>query len=198
MLPDIPEQKARLMALVQIYLRTAPYRAKPFLERLSTFVQHEGRDASYQRVDGKVVNFDYKEISGTLAISRSEIPNLSIDVLLAKIDEIGEKMANEKFQIFLATIDKAATESGNSQDLKGQPFSQEHYLEMLEGISMTFKEDGSWEHPTLLANPNQAKKILSKLEEWSKDAQFQKKLEKLMERKRKQFNDRENLRKLAD
>ena len=186
------------MELVQAYTRTSPERAKPFLGRLNTFIQHEGEGASYQRVDRKVVNMDYKKFEDTLVISRSEIPTLTIEGLCKRIDELGARMATAKFKAFIDTVDEAATESGNSQDLKGQPFSQEHYLTMLEGISMSFDEDGNWEHPTLIAHPTQIEKILGKLKEWESDDAFQKKVQELKDRKRTQFYDRENLRKLAD
>lgn len=198
MLPDVPEQKSRLMTFVQRYLRTAPYRANPLLGRLNTFVQHEGEDASFQRVDGKVKHMGYQTFSDTLSINGADIPTLTLEKLCGMMDEIGRKMAEAKFRSLLAKVDEAVEESGNSFDMKGQPFSQEHYFQVLEGISMHFDEDGSWEHPTIIANPKQAKNIQEKLAEWSKEESFRKKMDELIERKRKQFYDRENLRQLAD
>ncbi|MDD5026847.1 MAG: hypothetical protein PHH13_05790, partial [Candidatus Peribacteraceae bacterium] len=133
MLPDMPEQKQRLMKFVNKYLQFAEHTANPLLGRLSTFIQHEGGGASYQRVDGKVMEMDYKEISDTLVINRSEIPTLSLEVLCGKINEIAQRVAKVKFQFFIGKIDEVVEETGNSLNMGGKPFAPEHYFQMLEG-----------------------------------------------------------------
>jgi hypothetical protein len=81
---------------------------------------------------------------------------------------------------------------------KGQPFTFELFLETLEKISIDFDDQGNPYLPTVVVSPELGAKLKSKLPEWEANPDYDKRFKELIERKRKEWNDRESHRKLVD
>ena len=88
--------------------------------------------------------------------------------------------------------------SGNAVDAKGQPLSPSLLFKALEKMEINFDENGRPTNLVLVLHPAQVADFKKKAAEWDKDPEYQKTFKDLMEKKRAEWRDRENSRKLVD
>ncbi|MCK4818719.1 hypothetical protein KA005_23305, partial [bacterium] len=94
-------------------------------------------------------------------------------------------------------LNEVTAKTGNVVDAGGQPLSHELLLKTLETIQLDFDDNGKPIMPTLVVSPQQYEKIKVKNIEWENDPECQKQFEQMMNRKRKEWHDRESNRKLV-
>jgi hypothetical protein len=138
-----------------------------------------------------------KAIASILEIQMEEVPTLINDKLWDKLRGTADELARSIGQTFRATLDEATREVGNLVDGKGQPLSQNLYLEMIEKVLIDFDEHGR-PTTTIHAHPTLAAALRAKLDEWNQDPVFTKRVQEIWQRKRLEWRDRESDRKLVD
>ena len=69
---------------------------------------------------------------------------------------------------------------------------------MLEKIEIDFDKSGNPIMPTILLSPKDVRKFKEKFKEWDKNPEMERRSKEIIEKKRKQWLDRENSRKLVD
>jgi hypothetical protein len=71
-------------------------------------------------------------------------------------------------------------------------------LVVWEKMELSFGPDGKPLWPTLVLHPTAHAEVLAKMQQWHEDPACRKKWEQLIERKRKEFDEREACRRLVD
>jgi hypothetical protein len=198
MLPDFPEIKRHVSQSRSAEISAARV-GDPVLSKVRSYRQHEGDRFTIIREDGSSTTSEQRKLQSenmefrlTDIQSRGEIAILeTIAKAYQQIALAGRRLVSERLE----------EEPINRVDAAGRPFSPELYLEILETLEMSFDDYGNWNEPDFWQerpNPAMLKKVEAVRKRFEEEPELKMKLEALLDRKRKAFNDREANRKLVN
>ncbi len=198
MLPSYPKIVDLRSKLNAAEVKQWASRLSPILSQIKSHIQFEGGGNIILRHDNTVGDEPLQTASAELKTKIMPLEEFTPEYLAAQLQEAGKQFAKQMSQYFYNTMDKVTAESGNVVDAKGKSFSEDMLLEMLEKMDHSFKADGSWNAPTGFVGSD-AFKAIEKLNNKSDEEKriYNEKLEKLLEKKRDEFNRREADRVLA-
>ena len=196
MLPDFPEQKKRLADLYTRILREARAGASVVSQCTHTPV-HEGKRDQIIREDGTQDPVDFRRLEATMEIHRDEFPSLTPAKLVERYRQLGQEMAREQMKVLIETLNRTCEESGQKVDGKGEPFTIELWMEMLEKMELPFGEDGELKESFCLIHPKMAERVKAEAERLEREPGLRRRYEELKARKRRLWLDREAARKLV-
>ena len=195
-MPDFAKAKA---CATRHLLRTIEQQvpvAAPLLRGVAKFRQHEGRDTHLRREDNTETDMDGQELSIPITLNREEMRDMS--VVREKVMALARQIGEEQTQRMLKVVSDAADEVGNVVQADGE-LTQEKFLEIFRTVEMEFDPKTLQLLPgfQFVMHPETAAKVIPKIKEWEKDPEFNAKHERIMERKREEWRDREARRKLV-
>lgn len=196
MLPDFPTVKKKIGDDFNKKIREKVSSA-PFLSQIGRKRVHEGNILTSSSMEGYTESSEYKRISSDFSISPDEIIEKGVEAFYSQIDKISEEFINQQSQVLFKKMDEVTERTGNIVNAKGK-FSPEVYLEALEKVTIAFDEFGNPIVPTLVLHPNKIPKWEKEWEKIKTDPNFLKKYLELVEKKRREWRDRESRRKLVD
>lgn len=199
MLPDFILLKKKLLENLLIPAFEEARLTDPLLSRIRSGTQHEGRERRYQTVDGQTKDQPYEQFHAEFLITPEEVTDMEFEHIIQKFRALGVEAVSQMAQHSFKVINKVIEEAGNSIDAKGKKISPDLILESLDKILIDFDEDtGKAQLPTFYIHPNQAEAYKKVLEEAKQDSEFKRKFDETIEKKRKEWHDREAIRKLVD
>lgn len=198
MIPDFPQEKEKLMQFWNKYLIAKNQELLGFFGTLPAHMNHEGHQWALNRADGSEDNKPYHQIEGLMTVEINEAPSLTPDKIREKLDKIADEMARQMSQNMFAEISRVTKEVGNEVNAEGQPLTQKLFLKMLEKIDMDFDDNGNWNPPTIIMHPDLWEAKKDELKSWEADEVFLAKQKLIIEKKKEEWHDRENHRKLVD
>ncbi|HEX5132094.1 MAG TPA: hypothetical protein VFX92_06370 [Candidatus Krumholzibacteria bacterium] len=199
MLPDFPAIHRELMNLVNQRVRARVHSADPFLATVGRSAQHEGDTRAYRTVEGGRRQMDYKDLGVDFTITHEELKDLSVAEIMEKFDKVAEEMAGNLARMMYSTVSRVSEEAGTAVDGCGKPFSFDLFLEALERLEIDFDEgSGKPKMPALVVSPELGAHIRKEMPAWEQKEDCKRRFTELMERKRKDWHDREGNRKLVD
>jgi len=197
MLPDYPEIKRRIHKSLTTRMQTICNGPPPFSDvgRQTLF---EGNRNKIVRNDGTISDSTFEEISSKISIDLDNYENMTFDEILNKIDQCALDMAKQQSQYLFQTIDEAVKSVGNTIDCKGEIFNPDHIFRMLDKITIDFNSDGTPNMPLLVVGaPEVGNKWIEVQETIENTPELKKIMEELIDKKRMEWLDRENSRKLV-
>lgn len=198
MLPDFIEVKRKLSKQVQKYLREKIKNSESFLREIRQKIQHEGGRLHMKTYDGYVDEIEYKALESEFTIKSDEIIKEGIGAFKKHIDEVAKDISSQQAKIVFQKLNEITSKTGNVVDAKGEPFTKEKLLEVIEKIDVDFDEHGQPVNLMIVMGPVLFNKVKDQIPAWEKDEDFMKKHNEILERKRREWLDRENNRKLVD
>lgn len=199
MLPDLPKLKKELVEKILVPAFSEARWSDPLLGNIRATIQHEGKEMSYQTVEGNIENQPYEQFHGELTITPEEVIQQPLEHFIDKFRQMGIDAASQIARFSFQTIDKVIDKTGNKIDAKGKKLSPDLILESLEMLPIDFDPDtGKAKLPNFYIHPNQSEAYKKVIEEAKQDPEFKKRFDEMVERKRKEWNDREAVRKLVD
>jgi hypothetical protein len=198
MLPDFPKEKDLIGKFWNEYLAHKHREYLGFFATIPSFSIHEGNRWKIERDDGSESEQEFEELSSNFMIDLSEVPELTPEKIMEKINTVAEDTAKKMSQSIFRELEEATEKVGNVVNAKGQPLSQEHFLQMLEKMEASFTPDGQWDSPAFVMHPNAWKANEEKFKEWEQDEEFKTKQDQIINKKREEWRAREALRKLVD
>ena len=199
MLPDFPSLKRKIVERILVPAFEEARVSDPLLGRIKSTIQHEGRESRYQTVDGTVKQQKYEKFQAEFRITPDEVIDKDFDYMVEKFRKLGVEALSQMAQYSFKTINKVIDEVGNSIDAKGRKKSSDLILEILDKILIDFDEEsGQAKMPTFYIHPSQSEAYRKVVEEAKQNPEFKRKFDQLIERKRKEWYDREAVRKLVD
>lgn len=198
MLPDFPKLKKQLRLLFRQRLRQSFGHQAPVISELRKHQSHEGDTFTIHRLDGSVSTTAYQKTEVQFTIQKKDLPRLTPQELIAKIDDAAGKMAEEASKHLFEELERAVAEVGNVVNAQGKPISSELLLQMLQKIQMDFDEEGRPRGLTMVVGPKLAEALKLLIPQWESDPEFSRRHRALMEMKREEWRDRESRRKLVD
>jgi len=162
------------------------------------YTHQEGVSWEVTREDGTCTESGYQAIEAEFSVSADEISKLTPEKIRQKLDAVAQDMARQVRQNAFQKINEAIEESGTAIDAKGRPLSKELLLQALDSVDWGFTKDGDPIPPTLLMHPNFWETVKDDMAAWDKDEACSAQFERMIQRKREQWRDRESRRKLVD
>lgn len=163
------------------------------------FEGDDNKNDSIIRHTGEIDKVDFTKAGSTISYTYEEIENLNINDVILKVDNAAFEMAKQKFNFFVGIIEETTKKTGNvvySQQ-KGK-FSAEEFFELISKMWIDFDESEKPIFPTMLVG---SKEQMESYDEMFKtidaNPNLKTKFDNLIEKKRNEFNARENSRKLV-
>ena len=197
MLPDFPTIKNRWSESVfRMILEQS--RRGTILAKVRKTVHFEGSGMKSTDVTGTTKESNYNTLTSKLNIDRKDLIKRGPDSLEEGLRKMAEEFTIQQIRMLIEQIGVAAENTGNIVSAEGQELKRHHILQIFELIEMEFDENGNLNQLSALIPQEIYEKIMAKLREWENDEGFQLEYEKIISRKRQEWNDRESNRKLVD
>ena len=196
MLPDYPEIKNYLRR--QFILSVEKTQKDPFLSLIPVHFVHEGNAFSVTSVDGFSQEGVYKEIAAQWQVSREEMITKGPEVYFSAAEKISQEFNKQKAKQLMDKMDEATQKTGNVIDAKSKPLSPDLILSALDKIAIDFDESGYPIFPNLVVSPEQFEKMKTEIPKWESDPTIAVRHKLIIDKKRDEWIERENNRKLVD
>lgn len=198
MLPDLPKLKAEIAQAFHSMFKNRLNAYLGFIGEVPRYIIKEGRTPVTIRPDATRDETKLQPASAVTDFKVEEIPNLTVEQRIARLDVAAREMADQISSHAFAAINEAVERVGNVIDAKGKPFNIDAFFEVLEKIQLDFEEDGV-KHKELTAvfppqMTQQAKKILDEIHN---NPELQMRHKDIIDKKRMEWRAREASRKLV-
>lgn len=197
MLPDLPALKQEIHDVTNRYLRAQVHRRLGIFDESPQHVIHEGNRMRTLRADGSVEDSDLKAASAEMSVKLDEIPRLTIEKRIEKLDRLADEMARQVSEQMYGSLNEALNKAGQVVDGKGRPFDAETFFATLEKIALEFDETGKHHKLSIVMAPELAVRASKVFEQIESDPVLNRRHRELIERKRAEWRDREATRKLV-
>jgi hypothetical protein len=198
MLPVFPKARAAMQKVSGDEMFAGMWGVCPLLKQIRVRPQTEGREASYQREDGKVVEMQYNLRRVERGVKVEDAKGLSPEEFLEFYSNAGRELGNMMMADLLKGVGDAAEEVGNVIGLEGKGLTFEKYLEMTAKIYTEFDDYGCPRPKSVVLPPELLQKFQKDIREWAADPMKRAAIEEVMQRHRKKFNEIEAGRRMVD
>lgn len=195
MLSDFPKVKEKVIKTLYKRLQTHAI-PEPF-QKAKHLSYHEGNRHRIIRSDGSVTENEFMEATGTITLDLLQCDSISLEEVIAKVDVAVEEMKSQMAQHFFDEISKSVDEVGNTINAKGNSFTAEMYLAALEKVQLDFFGDGTPHELTLVCSPKMAPRMKAELQRLHTEPELERQHRELIRKKREEWRERENSRKLV-
>jgi hypothetical protein len=137
------------------------------------------------------------EISVEMKFDPKELKDLSMEEGLSRLQSATAEMAQKQMAGMLAEVSKVCDRTGNVLNLKGRALDADAYIQMLEMIFLGFEANGNPRLPTVVGGPGAALAMQKVAQELFADRIKRERFMDLINKKRMEWNARENSRKLV-
>jgi len=197
MLPDFPKIKKKHVESINKYLKELIHQ-DPLFSGIRVEHHFEGSRMSYKTVDGEPNETEYQAASSEFQVKREDVIAKGAMAYVENLRDAAEEMKRQKAGYFFEKMKEVTDRTGNVVNGKGHPFSFELFVESIKKIWIDFDEDGKPIMPTMVVSPELGEKLRVILPEWEKNPEYKKTIDDIIDKKRKEWNDRESHRKLVD
>jgi hypothetical protein len=197
MLPDYPSLKREIADVLNILLRKKVENYLIGLKEVRKTKIFEGKKMVMKRQSGEEEDSSLTTTQVTFEIQVDEIPKMSINDLMAKIDKAAREMAEQMESSFFKTINATLDKKGQIVDQKGEPLSAKSILKVMDKLFIPFDTEGNPEMPTIFVPPNLTEPMKKAITELHEDPDLKSKYDELIQQKREAFRAEEASRKLV-
>lgn len=197
MLPDFPTLKDRLMKRHMREMQTKIDAQMPVVSKIRSVRFHEGNCFSLERDDGVIESQGFVDVRAPIEISANLEFRDTVQSLRERTDKLALDFAGQLEKFFFERFHEITASVGNAVDMKGQPFTAESHLDSLERIDLDFDIFGFPIYPMYVIHPVMAETIRSEFARFRTEARLRDRAAALIERKRKEWRDREGRRRLV-
>jgi len=197
MLPDFPKIKKKHVEAINKYLKDLIHQ-DPLFSGIRVEHHFEGSRMSYKTVDGEPNETEYQAASSEFQVKREDVIAKGAMAYVENLRDAAEEMKRQKAGYLFEKMKEVTDRTGNVVNGKGHPFSFELFVESIKKIWIDFDEDGKPIMPTMVVSPELGEKLRVILPEWVKNPEYKKTIDDIIDKKRKEWNDRESHRKLVD
>ncbi len=197
MLPEFPEIKMLIERALNKNLR-AEIRNDPLLSRFGEYHFSEGDKWEVEQEDGSIEKREFTKIEGKVSISSKDVVTKGLGAFAASQLQIAEEIKSKQTEMLIKEFKNTAEQSGNILDNRNRPFTFDTFITLLEKVTIEFDNDGRAILPSLVVAPELAEKLAKEIPKWEADLKNKERYDKLLEKKREEWNDRESNRKLVD
>lgn len=197
MLPDFPTVKRKWSNwFVRLVEEKVPQGT--ILSQIKKVRHFEGDGMETRRSSGDIDQSEYQEFCQIFEVRNCDVIEKGPTAFLEKLDSLVEGIRKEQMQMILNQVSESVARTGNSVSAQGKEFSFEHLLAVYEKTDIDFDEEGKPNLPVMLLPESKKDEILEKIRKWENDRDCKRRLNELIDRKKKDWLNRESHRKLVD
>lgn len=194
MLPTSSKLRIRLIKNMNEKIKQQMNEKSPLFQQIKRYFVFEGNKLGIVRTDGTTSVDEIKKIEVSSVIEKEEAASLGIGGL---VDDISTKLAEAQSTAIFDSLEKAISEVGNKVDGGGKSFSPELFLQAIDKLQIDF-ENGLPKLPTLTCSPDSMEHFQAVIKTTMNEDPFKTQFEEIINRKKKDFDEREASRKLVD
>jgi hypothetical protein len=197
-LPDLPKLKSEISGLFHTIFENRLNAYLGFVGEVPRCFIKEGSNPVTIRPDASRDETKLQPASAVTNFKVDEIPSLSVEQRIARLDVAARDMASQISSHAFATINEAVDKVGNVVDAKGKPFNADAFFEVLEKIQIDFEEDGvKHKELTVVFPPQMTQKVRETIAEIDNNPELKQRHKEIIEKKRMEWRAREAARKLV-
>jgi hypothetical protein len=197
MLPDLPRLKEDVQKVIDRYLQFQVNSRLGIFGEAPKHIIQEGNRMRMIRADGSVDESEFKHASAEISLTLDEIPTLTVQARIEKLNDIAEQMAGQVSRLLFGTLNEVLDKAGQVVDQKGRPLDAESVFNVLENMHLEFDETGKHKGLSIVVPPALAPKAERVMAQIDADPALRKRHEEIMNRKWMEWRDREASRKLV-
>lgn len=197
MLPDLPGLKRDIQRLLDRYLQTQVDARIGVFKESPKHTIHEGNRMRTVRGNGSIDESELKEASANMSLNFDDVPRLTLEEQLTKINDIADQMARQISEHLFGTLNAILDKVGQVVDQKGRPLDAEGIFAVLEKLQLDFDEGGKHNEISIVMLPALAPKVKQVFEQIMSEPLLRQRYEEIIMRKRMEWRDREAARKLV-
>jgi hypothetical protein len=197
MLPDLPKLKRDIQHVLDRYLKLQTHSRLGVFQEAQKQIIHEGNRTRVIRADGSTEESLLRKASAEMEIKYDEVPRLTFESRLVKLNDIAEQMAMEMSKQLFGSLTDTLNKSGQSINNQGRPLDAEAIFSVLEKIQLEFDSSGQHKKLSIVLPPALIQKFHEVLKTIDNDPELSKRHEEIMQRKKQEWHDREASRKLV-
>lgn len=192
MLPEFPKSRRKMTDLWSEAFFCGLNGTEAFLSQIAVRAQKEG-DAA--QIGG--VNIKYTKLSVGSSFKPNAGEGMSDEEFFNSAFSLGEQMAGEQAKVVFEKM-KVPSPHGMPLEWKPGELRFEQILDIWEKMEIRFGDDGMPQWPMIVLAPAAKAEFYDKLQKLHENPEYREKWARLVERKRKEFNEREARRRLVD
>jgi hypothetical protein len=196
MLPDYPAVKREINRMLDRFLQQRVAKHLGFWGTVPRSQVFEGTRTYQQHSEEEGQETNFEEISASTSIAVSEIPTLTFEEILHRLDKSASQLAESMGRTSTAEMDRIVTAAGQVIDGKDIP-TTETILRALEKIEITFDELGDPIWPTLMCHPDKEESLKKALELVRSDPAYRQRFDDVLQKQRERERAREASRSLV-
>jgi hypothetical protein len=184
--------------LLDVFENIANEELGPFASS-KRFIQHEGQTMVHNTMDNneKQSELKYVEAKTEYKLKYVDIPKMNADDVLKLISDQAKEFGGQQARHHYSVINKATEETGNVvRDNKG--LTAETFFAVIEKIQIPFDEEGNPEMPTMVIDPRNTEAARKLIQDSENNPEHKKRMEKLLAKKKKEYDAEQASRKLVD
>ncbi|MES2062475.1 MAG: hypothetical protein V4456_11180 [Bacteroidota bacterium] len=196
MLPDFRKARAGLREHLNAFLKERTKFHNNAFRDVPVMVIHEGTGSRTVNAESDFENdMELSSVQGSATVGHDELIDDPTHVF-RMLDELAQQMAFEQGRMMVQTVSDVTERTGRVSKRKGDP-GPEVILEMYEKMLITFNKQGLAELPAIHCAPEMVPKLKAALKRIQTEPEYDAQFQQLLARKRQEWNDRENNRKLV-
>lgn len=197
MLPDIPSLKKEMAKLLRAAFKQRVNAYLGAINEAPRYFIKEGKNPVTIRADGQTDETELKQASAETSVRLDEVPNLSFQDRLTKLDEAAREMARQISAHAFGQINEAVERVGNVIKNGGKPLTPDVLLKVYEKIHLDFDVDGNPCELTMVIPPGMEQRAKEALEKLHHDPEYSKRYKEIINKKWMEWRDRETARRLV-
>lgn len=197
MLPDYRKIRGKINDLYYFIIEEEKKHQLGFMSEIKSSRVFEGRTIELKRQDGEIDITEIKTFKTFFNIENHEIEKLMFNDIIERVKNAAKDMCKQYFEYFMGIMDSAITKVGNQIDMQGKSITPEHLMKMYDKLFMDFDYNLQPTKKVILTNKQGQEQIIKAFEEIEKDPVLRKKMDEIIEKKRKEYLEREDNRELV-
>lgn len=192
MLPDYPVVKEKYSRLMGIAMQLHAEQGLAGKMGIGIRVIHEGDHFSVRHEDGTIETKPFFTAQSMMEIRVDEYNEMTQGDVLERVSDVADDLLAQRDRHIIRTLDEVVEKTGNVFNVKADP---DNLIDALSSMDMEFDNGTPRFH--LLVHPSKREEAEELWRQIETDPRLKRKMDNLMDVKRREWRDREALRKLV-
>lgn len=197
MLPDYPSLKKDIAEVLHLFFRRRVEQYAIAVQQIPKTRVFEGKGTIIKRATGENDPTTFMHAETDFELSFDEIPKMSANDILSKLDKAAQDMAEKMEKGFFKSLSEELEKRGRTENHKGQPLSGKVVLNTFRNIFMSFDLQGNPQLPSIILGPKLKDSMEKALKEIDENPELKKEYKEIIQLKREEWRAEEASRKLV-
>jgi len=197
MLPDYPSLKKEIREVLDVFLKKQVEHYSVAMQQIPKTKLFEGKGTVIKRRTGEEDPTPFMSSETGFELKYDEIPEMSINDILAKLDQAALSMAEKMELTFFKSISEQLDKAGRTFGQKGGPLTGKSILNALRNIFISFDKNGKPSLRSIFHGPKLEKSMKKAIKEINENPELKKEEKEIWLQKKEEWRAEEASRKLV-